>query len=151
MSPSPYLRFEYLRQIRTDKTLPPTAFLIAFDICDHFLAEGEAFMSQATLAEVSCFTDRTVRTMLAKLVDRRHLSVERFQGWTNRYRPFLHPETRNRIAKGMESKKFTAESRAELTAALDHWSKDPGTQLPGSPEPAFLQCLITEVSPCKSN
>ena len=87
----PYVRekFVWLDQVRADPELTPLAFMLAYVIANLVNErEGFAWPSVAHLASECRVTERGIQKVIARLVERGHLSVEHGngRGETNRYR-----------------------------------------------------------------
>ena len=82
-------KFVWLDQVRADPELTPLAFMLAYVIANLVNErEGFAWPSVARLASECRVTERGVQKVIARLVERGHLSVEHGngRGETNRYR-----------------------------------------------------------------
>jgi Helix-turn-helix domain len=87
--------FVWLDQIRSDRELPPVAFLVAYEIGQHFNARygGAAWPSSLTIANNIGVGKATVIRVVRQLRERGHLTVEPGRaggppgrGHSNRYR-----------------------------------------------------------------
>ena len=86
------IKFVWLRQVFTDPATSHLACRVAGLLIDHINgATGEAWPSQARLAEAAGVTPRAIQYSLRKLISCGHLKVRRKRGLTNRYRPLLIP------------------------------------------------------------
>ena len=82
-------KFVWLDQVRADPELTPLAFMLAYVIANLVNErEGFAWPSVAHLASECRVTERGIQKVIARLVERGHLSVEHGngRGETNRYR-----------------------------------------------------------------
>ena len=100
-------KFIWLDQVRADPELTPLAFMLAYVIANLVNErEGFAWPSVARLASECHVTKRGVQKVIARLVERGHLSVEHGngRGETNRF---------SWIVRNQESVKGIEESRKE--------------------------------------
>lgn len=85
-------KFLWLRQVFTDPATGHLACRVAGLLIDHInRATGEAWPSQARLAEAAGVTPRAIQYALQKLIAGGHLKVRRKRGLANRYQPVLKP------------------------------------------------------------
>lgn len=85
-------KFLWLRQVFTDPATGHLACRVAGLMIDHInRATGEAWPSQARLAEAAGVTPRAIQYALKKLISGGHLKVRRKRGLANRYQPLLKP------------------------------------------------------------
>ncbi|MFN7106992.1 MAG: helix-turn-helix domain-containing protein [Brevundimonas sp.] len=86
------VKFVWLRQVFTDPATGHLSCRVAGLLIDHInRATGEAWPSQARLAEAAGVTPRAIQYGLQKLISGGHLKVRRKRGLTNRYQPLLKP------------------------------------------------------------
>ena len=100
-------KFIWLDQVRADPELTPLAFMLAYVIANLVNErEGFAWPSVARLASECHVTERGVQKVIARLVERGHLSVEHGngRGETNRF---------SWIVRNQESVKGIEESQKE--------------------------------------
>lgn len=89
-------KLEWLEQIASDSTLPPTAARLAIILCSFVnRGTGDAFPSIPTLARRLGVVENAVRKSLKAMVEGDHLEIEAGGGRnaTNRYRWTLKPST----------------------------------------------------------
>lgn len=85
-------KFLWLRQVFTDPATGHLPCRVAGLMIDHInRATGEAWPSQARLAEAAGVTPRAIQYALQKLISGGHLKVRRKRGFANRYQPLLRP------------------------------------------------------------
>lgn len=85
-------KFAWLRQVCADPNLGHLSCRMAALLIDHVdVATGEAWPSQARLAEAAGVTPRAVQNALKSLRVSGHLKLRKLSGRTNRYRPVLLP------------------------------------------------------------
>ncbi|KLK90305.1 hypothetical protein AA309_26610 [Microvirga vignae] len=79
--------FAWLRNVQADPEIAASGFRLAFVISQDLDADGRARPTQAALAAAINATERTVRTLTDKLVERGHLAVtvQRGRGVPNVY------------------------------------------------------------------
>lgn len=88
-------KFVWLDQARVDPELTPLAFMLAYALANLVNeVEGFAWPSVARLAAECRVAERGVQKVIARLVERGHLSVEfgNGRGETNRYRWIVRNE-----------------------------------------------------------
>lgn len=85
-------KFLWLRQVLTDPATGHLACRVAGLLIDHInRATGEAWPSQARLADAAGVTPRAIQYALQKLISGGHLKVRRQRGLANRYQPLIRP------------------------------------------------------------
>jgi hypothetical protein len=85
-------KFLWLRQVFADRSVGHLSCRVAGLLVDHFdLTSGEAWPSQARLAEAAGVTPRGVQKALKALRLAGHLKVRPVRGRNNRYRMVLRP------------------------------------------------------------
>lgn len=85
-------KFIWIRRVCSDDTLGHLPCRVAALLLDHInLGSGEAWPSQARLAEAAGVSPRAIQYALGSLRASGHLTVRRSKGRTNRYRPTLPP------------------------------------------------------------
>ncbi|WMT71074.1 helix-turn-helix domain-containing protein [Bradyrhizobium sp. Ash2021] len=81
--------FAWLNQVLADRSLPATAFMVAYRITQHINRKsGRAWPSQDTLAKATGLTVRSIRSLTDRLQEGGHLDIEPHRGrrQTNIYR-----------------------------------------------------------------
>ena len=93
-------KFLWLRQVFTDPATGHLACRVAGLLIDHInRTTGEAWPSQARLAQAAGVTPRAIQYALQKLISGGHLKVRRKRGLANRYRLHFRP-TNDRALDG---------------------------------------------------
>jgi DNA-binding Lrp family transcriptional regulator len=82
--------FQWLNQVKADRELSPSAFIVAFEIGQHFNRKrgGAAWPSYLTIANAVGLDEATVVRLVRRLRDRGHIKVDpgkRGRGHPNRY------------------------------------------------------------------
>jgi DNA-binding Lrp family transcriptional regulator len=143
-----HAQFEWLRQVADDSEILPSGFKLAFIICQHLNRMSRtAWPSQPTLAKAIGASERTVRSLVEKLVERGHLEVyvSRGRHRSNVYTLVLHKpkcmsdygdENRN-SASSYEEQKEEARFRLsdEKIENLVHGNRKSTVEKTGSPPP----------------
>jgi hypothetical protein len=89
--------FAWLNHVKADHEMPCSAFLVAFELCQHFNEDkdGEAWPGCNTIAKAIGKSEATVIAMVRLLSQRGHHRVDwgkPGRGYSNHYRMILKPE-----------------------------------------------------------
>ena len=130
-------KFAWLHQVRVDPDLTPLAFVLAYVLAE-FVNEGKgcAWPGIARLAAECRVTERGIKKVIRRLVERGHLHVEIDvgRGWTNRYPPYGL-----RIRRG--NSEWLALLRSAYKGELLFWGVENATKF------GLEECTIGELCP----
>jgi hypothetical protein len=121
--------FAWLRQVKNDHRLPPSAALLALQLIEHFNQRlgGTAWASCEHLAAAIGMSKATAVSLLHKLEDRGHLNVEwgkQGRGHSNRYWMVLKGQQTDLFETKKGQTKGQSAVRKGQTTDLNHRKND---------------------------
>jgi len=139
-------KFTWLRQVRVDPDLTPLAFMLAYVLAE-FVNEGKgcAWPGIARLAAECRVTERGIKKVIRRLVERGHLHVEVAvgRGRTNRYRWIIKRADSRGIAGG-------SRSGEERETCLNSEFDKPLPSISGRKRGTGVPLFVTEKGTCGS-